>query len=186
MRKRVVALLILATFLAGCDIDTEVASSTVYSSCEIEATGYEAVERFLELYEKSATHPLLGLQEMDLHGSDYRTEFRLGAFKNAVGLKGTVLDLPIEVVGYGNQNASIRVYASANSREDANQIVADIVMCMDQTISKESIAARTEKETDYCQFVLGCSNQIHGYISKDYSAGIYNIFVNCEKTSFFD
>lgn len=38
---------------------------------------------------------------MDIQIDDYRTEFRLNIFKNALGKKGTITGGNIEIVNYG-------------------------------------------------------------------------------------
>lgn len=48
------------------------------------------VDTFYSLYNVSAQYEVSELEEMDIHGDDYRHEFRLSAFSSADGKKGVV------------------------------------------------------------------------------------------------
>lgn len=45
------------------------------------------IDKFIECYNLSCKNQITDIQDMDIQGLDYRTEYRLNAFKNAVGKK---------------------------------------------------------------------------------------------------
>lgn len=188
MKRAIAALSVLVAMIAGCSNVQPSTDGLQASETQSEPNGSDenkflVINNFISAYNKTAAYPISSPCEMDLHGEDYRTEFRLGAFKNAVGQKGTVSGFEFEVVNYGsNGNKSLRIYTTVKSREMANQIIFDVVRILDSSVSESKIRGETSKQ--YCRFLLGESNQIQGYINQNYSANGYDVFVDCATIKF--
>ena len=90
---------------------------------------YAVVDNFILKYNTVANFPISDITEMDIHGEDYRTEFRLGAYDNALGKKGIADNSTFEVVNYGGWNNDyLRVYIHTDTLENAHSIQPYIVM----------------------------------------------------------
>ena len=108
MNKRIVALLIAGTMalsLSACgnasndntvnpspttesqNVQEKSTSTNHDSKAKEDDDEFASITQFISLYNETATTPITDVTDMDIHGADYRTEFRLGAFKNAVGKK---------------------------------------------------------------------------------------------------
>ena len=150
-----------------------------------EVNEYAIVELFVELYNKSCETPIVDLAEMDIHGDDYKTEFRLNAYKNAVGQKGSIGSDTIEVVNYGVwDNDNIRIYARVDTHDAAIEIVYNIIHILDSSITDDQIAEDISTEHS---ILLGDRNQISGYISPDYADGGvvgYDVMIDCGNVDF--
>lgn len=161
-----------------------IATLFVLSKSEEKESASSAVDTFYSLYNASAKYGVSELEEMDIHGGDYRHEFRLSAFSSADGKKGTVDGGIFEAVNYGNMGETqFRIYATVDSKETAVQIVYDVMHILDSSIPDTEIQSEVEK--DYVRFVFG--SQIQGYIqhtaSNKYSSG-YDVFVDCSNIDF--
>ena len=148
---------------------------------------YASVERFIGIYNSDSANPASDITEMDIQGEDYRTEFRLQAFDNAVGVKGTIAGGTIEVVNYGVwDNDSIRVYAYVESRDAAVALVYDLIHILDKTVSDDDIANDLEYSSS---ILLGSKSQITGYIEDDYADGKvagYDVMIDCSSIGFME
>lgn len=142
------------------------------------------VDTFYSLYNASAQHEVSELEEMDIHGDDYRHEFRLSAFSSADGKKGVVDGGVFEAVNYGNMGKTqFRIYATVESKETAVQIVYDVIHILDSSISDLKIESEVEK--DDIRFVFG--SQIQGYILRTATTcpiSGYEVFVDCSNVNF--
>lgn len=133
----------------------------------------QASHMFISLYNETATTPITDVTDMDIHGADYRTEFRLGAFKNAVGKKGVINGLPICIVNYGNfSNNSIRIYATASTDDSALDIYTTTIHILDSSITNEEMM---EEFTAASIYLDGC---ISGYVNGQ------DIMLDCTKINF--
>ena len=76
---------------------------------------YKIIDEFISNYEKKYNTSIADVQKMNIQGEDYRVEFRLNAFKNAIGKKGTLNGYKIEIVNYGVWSRdSLRIYLTAD------------------------------------------------------------------------
>ena len=153
----------------------------------IEANEYSVVEKFIALYTASGDNPISDVTTMDIQGADYRTEFRLNAFKNAVGQKGNISTGSIEVINYGVwENDSIRIYARVNAHEAAVEMVYNTIHILDSSVTDEQITDELAVEQT---ILLGDKNQIDGYISADYADGGivgYDVMIDCSNVNFME
>lgn len=143
------------------------------------------VDTFISIYNEDSTYTVSNLQEMDINGSDYRTEFRLSAFSTAVGKKGTLKNGILQIVNYGNKNEYLRIYATVKEKETAVQLAYDILHILDPSLSSSTI--RKEIEKDYVRFVFG--SQIQGYIqyaANSTSQPGYDVFIDCQNVDFYE
>lgn len=149
------------------------------------AAQLSVIDAFIDNYNNTSPFPVTDISDMDIQGDDYRTEFRLAAFENAIGKKGTVSEGTLEVVNYGVwKNDQIRVYAYVDTYESAFEIVCSIIHIFDPTISPDAISEEMGKSGS---FTLGSGNFITGYIGEDYADGGvagYEIMVDSSKIPF--
>ena len=136
---------------------------------------FATIDQFINLYNGSASTPITDITDMDIHGSDYQTEFRLHAYDNAVGKKGTIAGSPISIVNYGNfSNDCIRIYVTAASDDIALEIYTTTIHIFDSTITDEDIM----KELDSASIYLGENGCIVGYVQGR------DIMLDCTKIKF--
>lgn len=153
------------------------------TTAPIEVNEYAVVEKFVELYNASSEIPISDLVAMDIQGEDYRTEFRLNAFKNAVGQKGTFNGGSIQIVNYGAwSNDEIRIYANADSYDAALEIVYSVIHILDNTITDDEIAENLDRSSG---IVLGAGGYISGYLNESYT-GTYEIMLDCSRINFIE
>ena len=149
----------------------------------VKVNEYAVVEKFVELYNASSEIPISDLVAMDIRGEDYRTEFRLNAFKNAVGQKGTFNGGSIQIVNYGVwSNDEIRIYSHADSHDVALEIVYSIIHILDSTITDDEIAENLDRSSG---IVLGTGGYISGYLNESYT-GIFDIMIDCSRINFLE
>lgn len=131
---------------------------------------YKTIDKFISLYEKKYNTSITDVQKMDIKGEDYRTEFRLGAFDNAIGKKGYINGYKIEMVNYGSWSRdSFRIYLTADSNENALIMFKQLIKIFDNTISDDDI-----DETSGTVSKSEISSQIIGY----------DIFISTTKIKF--
>ena len=194
MKKRIVALLIAGTMalsLSACgnasndntvnpypttesqNVQEKSTSTNHDSKTKEDDDEFASITQFISLYNETATTPITDVTDMDIHGADYRTEFRLGAFKNAVGKKGVINGLPICIVNYGNfSNNSIRIYATASTDDSALDIYTTTIHILDSSITNEEMM---EEFTAASIYLDGC---ISGYVNGQ------DIMLDCTKINF--
>ncbi len=151
---------------------------------------YIKIDEFIDLYSSSLAQ-ITDISEMDIHGDDYRTEFRLNAFKNAVGKKCTVDSSYIEIVNYGTwSNDSIRFYVYSDSIDSITELFTSIIHILDNTISDDEINEICDSLNDNDQnFLLGKGNYITGYIISNYKDGViggYDMMIDCSKINYLE
>ena len=104
--KLLLTLSLIFSFV-GCSSSTN--SETDENKGKIETKSkkvnkYKIIDEFISNYEKKYNTSITDVQKMDIQGEDYRVEFRLNAFKNAIGKKGMLNGYKIEIVNYGAWN----------------------------------------------------------------------------------
>lgn len=193
-------IVIVAIGAAGCSGDAEQLQQTTHPT-EVTATedsvttpvAIESTEKsdddilnkFFEMYNSLSDNHVSNLSDMDIQGDDYRTEFRLNAFENAVGKKGKINAGFVEAVNYGVWgNDSIRIYARLDSYDAAIDLAYDVIHVLDSTITDDKISEEIGTEKN---MILGDKNQISGYISADYADGNvvgYDVMIDCTNIEF--
>lgn len=148
------------------------------------------IDKFIDLYSSSVTQ-ITDISEMDIQGADYRTEFRLNAFKNAVGKKCTVGNSYIEIVNYGTwSNDSIRFYVYSDSIDSITELFTSIIHILDNAISDDEIQEICDSLNDSDQnILLGKGNYITGYINSIYKDGSifeYEMMIDCSKINYLE
>ena len=147
---------------------------------------FSLLNNFIELYNASVRDKITDIQEMDINGDDYRTEFRLPSFDNAVGLKGKIDGNLIEIVNYGSlSNDAIRIYLTTTSYDTTVKIFAAVVNVFDDSIPSEEInKICNDLESGYTANILFSGNSdISGYINETNEHN-YNIMIDCSKLNF--
>lgn len=169
----------------GTTQPTETTATEETTTAPTEANEYAVVEKFVELYNASSEIPISNLAAMDIQGEDYRAEFRLGAFKNAVGQKGSIPAGTLQVVNYGVwDNDSIRIYARLDTHDAAVELVYNLIHVLDGSVTDEEISDALGTEHS---ILLGDKDQISGYISEDYADGGivgYDVMIDCSSVDF--
>lgn len=169
---------------------TESESIPISESKEIDP--YSSVDIFINNYNSISDYHITGINELDIQGIDYRTEYRLDAFKDAVGYKGTINENEIHIVNYGNfSNDSIRIYMIADSIDKVIDVYEKSICVLDDTISDIEIkdGYSSLDTTGSANFYLGKSNYISGYINCIYADGGingYELMIDCSKLNFID
>ena len=184
-----------ATIPSGADLSNDapiVASQPTADPEETEALDeYSVIDCFISLYNETGSVALSDVSNMDIHGYDYRTEFRLQAFENAVGKKGVLSDNSIQIVNYGVwSNDELRFYGAFSTYDDAVQFIYDVVHILDASISDESIADEFDRfeTTGTANIFLGKAGYISGYLQTNYANGGisgYKVFIECTDISNF-
>lgn len=195
-----IVILILCSFFSSTQTDVTEGTGSIpsntdpFDSVAITTTleqedvnEYVIVERFVELFNESGENKISDTYELDIHGTDYRVEYRLNSFDNAVGLKGSCSGCSIEIVNYGAwKNEDIRIYAFVDNIDIAKEIVTNSVHILDDSISDEDILSELD---DPSSIYLGTAGKITGYINESHSNGGidgYDVMVDCGDLTFAD
>lgn len=131
----------------------------------------DIVGLFIDRYNSTAAVQIADVSELDVQGDDYRVEYRLQSFDDAVGQKGTIGNGTIEIINYRD---SIRVYATADTEETAIGIISVVIGIIDETITAEDVSENLSRSNN---IVLGKGGSITGYLNKTNSGG-YEIMVD--------
>ena len=127
----------------------------------------ELISTFIDRYNSISDNDISDLTDMDIHGEDYKTEFRLNAFDNAIGTKGLINNGAVEVIASGAwSNSDFRLYATLDNMDTAIALYVDIIHVLDESISDEDIMSAIDG-IDYIgdtSIVLGDGGYITGYI----------------------
>lgn len=115
--------------------------------------GYTLIDNFIERFNETAPTPITDAKEIDISkdSSNYRTEYRLTAFRNAEAKKATIGDTTIDIVSYGAaSNDTLRIYVSTDSEEFAVEIFKNVVKMMYPDVSESNLdnAVAELKEKD--------------------------------------
>lgn len=101
---------------------------------------YKIIDEFISNYEKKYNTSIADVQKMNIQGEDYRVEFRLNAFKNAIGKKGTLNGYKIEIVNYGVWSRDLlRIYLTADTNDNAQIMLKQLLKVVDKNISDDNI-----------------------------------------------
>ena len=140
--KLLLTLSLIFSFV-GCSSSTN--SETDENKGKIETKSkkvnkYKIIDEVISNYEKKYNTSITDVQKMDIQGEDYRVEFRLNAFKNAIGKKGMLNGYKIEIVNYGAWNRdSLRIYLTADTNDNAKIMMKLLLKVVDKNISDESV-----------------------------------------------
>lgn len=161
-------------------ITTETTATTDTTDTEESTQEGSAVDRFIEIYNDSYDDKITDISDLDIQGDDYRTEYRLGAFKKAVGKKGILDQNEIEIITYGYSNSAIRFYMTTDSMDDATKICRNIIHLLDNSISDDEITEEFDSldTTKYASLYLGDTGYIGGYIDN------CTFIIDCSKIKF--
>lgn len=161
-------------------ITTETTATTDTLDTEESTQEGSAVDRFIEIYNDSYDDKITDISDLDIQGDDYRTEYRLGAFKKAVGKKGILDQNEIEIITYGYSNSAIRFYMTTDSMDDATKICRNIIHLLDNSISDDEITEEFDSldTTKYASLYLGDTGYIGGYIDN------CTFMIDCSKIKF--
>lgn len=192
MKRKLITLLfatIITFSFVSCGNEDTTETTAISESKNIKSkkasNKFGIVNKFIALYNNSSNNISIdNISKMDIHGKDYRTEFRLGAFDNAVGKKGTINDESIYIINYGNSsNDSIRIYAVAKSVDDAIDIYTTTIHILDGSITEQEIKSKYDTSNfDSININFDENTNINGYIERTYSDGKisgYDIMIDC-------
>ncbi len=144
---------------------------------------YELVDCYIDSLASVLGYEFTDIVPLDIHGEDYKTEFRTFSFKKAVGKKASIPGGVIEVVNYGSVgNKSIRIYAEIDSFDIASQLYESAVRLLDTSITDEEIKNQYNDSDLDVNIFLGTAGNITGYINKSYHDGgqtTYNLMIDC-------
>lgn len=104
--------------------------------------GYALIDKFITEYNKNAITPIIDAEEMDISedSDNYRTEYRLTAFKNAEAKKATIGDATIDIVSYGSfNNDTLRAYVLTDSEDFAVEVFTNVAKLMYPNVSKNEL-----------------------------------------------
>lgn len=175
----------------SCDVNASLESSIeIAEQSENTEDPYIKIDEFINLYSSSFAQ-ITDISEMDIHGDDYRTEFRLNAFKNAVGKKCSVGSSYVEIVSYSTiTKDSIRFYVYSDSIDSITELFTSIIHILDSTISDDEINEICDSLKDNDQnILLGKGNYMTGYIISNYNDGViggYEMMIDCSKINYLE
>ena len=153
---------------------------------EKEVNEYEAIDKAIELLSSELGADSSRVTLLDINGDDYRTEYRLAAFKDAIGKKMPVPGGKIDIVYYGSFSKSMRVYGSIDTLEGASALYEACVHAMDPAVSDEEIRSQYNDSGRDINFVLGKAGKMSGFINAHYENGSlagYEVMVDCSHYS---
>lgn len=129
------------------------------STAEEPAADWSMVDVFIEKYNEAAPTQITDISEIDVTdqaSSHYRTEFRLGAFKDSVAKTGKIGDVDIDVINCGWEKDELRIYADNITSEQAAEIVEHAAPIMDPDVSSDDLQ-------DVVDYLLGINDYHNGY-----------------------
>ena len=186
MRRFFCLLLYLITLcsIVGCsgeiestDVDTTVKQSTQQEEEQKEIT-YEILYKFVELYNSSADIDIIVEEE-------YIYEHRLNALDGAYGLRGTLGKYHFDIINYGvYEKDCVRINMYVDQVDDAISIFDTAALVLDSTISEQELedVHNTMNGIDGRGFI----NDIDYYVTNNYNANNFELFIDCDNVDFFD
>ncbi len=117
------------------------------------------VDSFIEEYNATAPTPITDAVEInvtDEESGHYRTEFRLGAFKDSIAKTGKIGDIVIDIVNCGWQKDELRIYADNITPEQAVEIVKYAAPVMDPDVPSDALQ-------DVLDYLSGTNPYHNGY-----------------------
>ncbi len=166
--------------------------NTTEENIEEPVDEFAIIDTFIDKYNDVAVNTISDIVEMDIQGDDYRTEFRLNAFKSALGKKGSITGGRINIVNYGTwENDTIRFYVTTDNLDNAIDIYTTIIHILDSSITDEEIADSYSslEHVSSANIYLGSAGYISGYINCTYAnggIGGYEIMIDCDKINFMN
>lgn len=124
----------------------------------------DIVGMFIDRYNSTAAVQIADVSELDVQGDDYRVEYRLQSFDDAVGQKGTIGNGTIEIINYRD---SIRVYATTDTVESAKEIIYTATHIIDSSMTDDEIAEQFRA----FEHTGSCTLSPNGYFETDYGNG---------------
>lgn len=133
---------------------------------------YAVVDLFISLFNDSSSTPISDIETMAIHGEDYKTEFRLNDFRNAVGKKGAIDSGTIEIISYGTwENDELRVYATVDTFDNAIALYVAVSSVEGISIPDEEISDLRQQNEYTGTASIGFDQTLTGYIHTKYSNG---------------
>lgn len=179
--KKILLILTSLVFITACsttDNKSVKEKETNKTSVTKKENKYEIIDRFISAYEKQYNIPINDVQKMDIKGEDYKTEFRLGAFDDAVGKKGYIDGYKIEMVNYGAwSNNSFRIYLTADNNENALIKFKQLIKIFDNSITDDDVDNQLNSNPSYVYFSFE-NNHITSYVIG------YDIFIDTTEIKF--
>lgn len=131
--------------IANNSVNNEVTLSDVKNNDVNKSTGCsESIDVFVERYNKNAPVELIYLEDFsvgDKKSEHYRVEFRLSAYKDAIGksyqLEDTIVDIVSRKDYFGN--IIIRLYSHSKTLNDCCDLIEYSSPILDEDIRKENI-----------------------------------------------
>lgn len=149
----------------------------------------KVIETLVAQYNELGDTTITDCEQMDIRGEDDRTEFRLAAFQNAVGMKGRVKNGTVEVVCYGSSgHRELRIYVETTDIETTLKVLHEMIKIMDNKLTDDSIESEYDalETTGSANLALGEGNYISGYINTVYREGKvdgYEAMIQCSDIS---
>lgn len=110
------------------------------------------VDAFIDGYNQTAPTPITDAVEVDVTDKEsghYRTEFRLGAFKDSIAKTGNIGDIVIDIVNYGLSKDELRIYVNGIDVEQAKEIIQYASPVMDSNVTAEEIQSVLDYLDEY-------------------------------------
>lgn len=180
--KKCLILILLLSLIPACSASSNGKSEAKNNKTSIEkqTDKYEIVNRFIELCNNKYNIPISDIGEMDIQGTDYKTEFRLQAYDGAVGKKGYIDGYKIEMVNYGVwNNDSFRIYLEADSFENATTMFKQLIKVFDNSITDTEIDEKLNSSSlKSINFNFNEKNYLTSYIEDK------NVFIDTTEIKF--
>lgn len=155
MRKELIFLTVIFTISSLCACGNAASTTPITSTTTFPTASpvpspiptaepvdeYAGVDKFIELFNATSDTDLSEPQEIDIHDdAHYRTEFRLGAYDNAVAKEASAGQATLEMINYGAWAPSgFRVYVTANDYESFQQVLKSCAAVFDSSITEAMI-----------------------------------------------
>lgn len=117
------------------------------------------IDTFIEEYNATAPTSITDAVEIDVtdkEGGHYRTEFRLGAFKESIAKTGKIGGIVIDIVNCGWEKDELRIYADNITPEQAVEIVKYAAPIMDPNVPSDDLQ-------DVLDYLSGAKDYHNGY-----------------------
>ncbi len=149
---------ILCISLFSCDdiadnsVNKESENTTENSDSNEIENKVNMVDDFIAKYNKSASVPITNVVSFDVSDKSsghYRTEYRLGAFKDSIAKSGKIGDVTIDIVNCGWDKDELRIYVDDIDLEQAKNIIRIASPIMDNALTSEEIQEVLDYLTEY-------------------------------------
>lgn len=148
--------------------------------------GYANIDAFIERFNATFDTPITEAKEVDnIADKDsgyYRTEYRLGAFKDAVGVVGQIEGYgQIDIVSYGSTGyTDIRVYADVQNKEQAAVMFENLANVLVSGKDRDNIAKDVEN------IKTSSTSNPNLYLGTEYSASyLYDeVYIEAKNVKF--